>query len=471
VFRAILSLQERGSAIDGVTVKDEVKRRGELAKVLSASPDFHGEDAYVAGLLDERSWSRNAADYSRIVLSLRRRREMIARSTALNEALWNGHTDTEVASLLDRVNEVQATADAEDVRLEPLRFTDHRVDEPPPVAFGDAKGDAAFAHGDLILDAGDSGAGKTLALLDLAIAWCTDAAWLGFSSVQAPGGVLVVTSDGDGADPIRARVVRLGAGRGMTAAELDALPLHVVPADGFDLDAPAAFAALKDLLSDLDPGLLILETLASMMGTARDPFNPGSVADFISRRLRPLQLRPDGSRRTVRMSHHLRKRTSTPGSNSLRDRVAGSYRMVGGVDSVIGWEPAGERAFNVKLVKPSRWGLRFRAFHCVIDGDPPGPLTLKATGPLEQTSSEQAADDSRFLDALAALDGPEGWVRLADIKRKAGIDSGDKRASKRAERAGRRLAAAGTVEAHPNRGACYRLPRKGEELPLEDDPE
>lgn len=475
IFRAMRRLREAGSAIDLLTVTAALEATGELDRVGAVEGAGPGGAAYVSSLTDGVPRSSNVEHYARIVLSKARRRALIGPAQALLSAAYNGEPDDEVESARARLIEVPPlSASAGGYSLEPLRFSDHRPDLPPPIAFGDAAGDVSLVVGDLAVFAGDSGAGKSLAILDLAIAWCTAAPWLGFPCAVQAGRALIGTSDGDGADPVRARVVRLGQGRGLDTAALDDLPLRVVTADGFSLDVPACFAALKKELDTSDPDFVGLETLSSLMGPERDPFNQRDVADFVGRRLRPLQLRPDGTRRMLVASTHLRKRTAAPGANSLRDRVAGSFYVVAGADSVLGFEPAGEAGFTLRLVKVSRWGLRFRPFHVRIEGDPPGPLALHTTGPLEQTATEQGDDENRVLQTLSALQSlsPDGWIALANIKRRLGVNPKDKKAagaSKRIERAAIRLAAAGTIEAHKTRKGTYRLPPKGGSLEFEDE--
>lgn len=474
VWRAMLSLHESASAIDLLTLTAALDAMGELDSVGAlegAGP--HGA-AYLAILVDGVPKSTNVRFYAQIVASKARRRALIGPTEALLAAALNGEPDEEVESALARLIEMAPLSDAGGgYALEPLRFSDYDEDEPLPIAFGSEGGEAPIALGDLIVFAGDSGAGKSLSLLDLSIAWCTGAAWLGFPSKTAGGRVLIVTSDGDGAAAVRARVVRLGQGRGLSVADLDALPLRVVVSDTFNLDTSASFASLQKLIAEFDPDLLGLETLSTLMGPERDVNKAADVTGFISRRLRPLQPRPGGTRRTEIIGAHLRKKAAVPGANALRDRVAGSFRVVAGADSVIGFEPAGDRAFNVKLVKLSRWGLRFRPFHVSIEGDPPHPLSLKTTGPIDETPSERMADERRFLDALSALAGlgPNGWAKLAEVKRRAGVDPKDGNAVKRFERTAKRLVENGSIEAHEKRRACYRLTAKGSGLPLEDESE
>jgi hypothetical protein len=384
----------------------------------------------------------------------------------------NGCPDSELVEAAGLALREFESAAVKPRTLVPLRFTDYTPDVPPPIAFGASVGDAPIAAGDLAMFAGESGAGKSLSTLDLAIAWTTRGDWLGFPCAVESGRAVVITSDGDGADPVRTRVCRLGAGRGLDPAALDSLPLKVIPADGFTLDNPAAFAALLELLAEFNPDLVALETLSSLAGSNRDTNSQADVTDFIVRRLRPLQLRPDGSRRTLGIGHHLRKRASAPGANRLRDRVAGSFYTVAGVDACIGFEPSGERGFTVRVVKPSRWGIRFRPFHVRIDGDPPGPLKLINTGPLEQTAGEQADDENAVLEALSTLSGfgPDGWSKVADLKRRIGVPDGDKGRAKRIERAVKRLSESGKVEAHERRRGLVRLAQTPNSNPRDVEP-
>ena len=166
--------------------------------------------------------------------------------------------------------------------------------------------------------------------------------------------------------------------------------------------------------------------------------------------------RPDGTRRTVILTHHLRKKTGTPGANSLRDRVAGSFRFIGAMDQVSVFVPAGSQAFTVRMVKPSRWGIHFRPFLVCIEGHPPGPLTLISSGAIDELPTERTAEEERFIAALSGMTGPDGWVKLRGLKKAAGVDPKDRGSVKRFERAGRRLAKTEAVEVR-EKPVSYRI--------------
>jgi hypothetical protein len=90
-WRAILSLAERGVALDLVTVRDELERTGNFGKC--------GGVAYLAGLVDGTPRSANVAHYAQTVRRDARKRALAKRHEELSGAYRNGKTDDELAEL------------------------------------------------------------------------------------------------------------------------------------------------------------------------------------------------------------------------------------------------------------------------------------------------------------------------------------------------------------------------------------
>src|SRR5262245_40188893 len=223
---------------------------------------------------------------------------------------------------------------------------------------------------------------------------------------------LAILADGDGADVIRARTVRLARGRGITPEALDGAQLFIAAPDSLCLDVPRHLAALRALVERLDPDLIVLDSLNALAGPKVDLTKDAQAAvSWIRTHVRVLQPRPDGRRRTILLLHHLRKVSSDKGGNAIRDRIGGSYGILAAVDCAIALESGGPESFTVKIVKPSRSGARFPAFLARIEGAQDEPLRLVSLGALKQTDTEKLADDRALTDALAVLSGPDGWVK------------------------------------------------------------
>src|SRR5262249_44734086 len=151
------------------------------------------------------------------------------------------------------------------------------------------------------------------------------------------------------------------------------------------LEDPRHFSTLKALVEDFDPDLLALDSWISIAGPRLDDSKAAEVQAFIASRLRPLQVRPCGTRRDLLLAVHLRQKQAGPGSNSLQDRVAGSYYVLGGADACIGIEASGPEGFVCRPVKRSRTGSTFRPFAARIEGQGTEPLRLVKLGHLEAT--------------------------------------------------------------------------------------
>jgi hypothetical protein len=327
-----------------------------------------------------------------------------------------------------------------------VRVSDYDATAEVPVLCGDPRGDVLLAHGDLTLAGGEVGAGKTISIEDLGLALAFGQPFVGFPC-PIPRRVMLVLADGDGEPPVMRRIARLAAGRGIQLAELDACDRFrlFVPA-GFNLDHPRDFAELERELADFDPDVVALDSLSSLMGPERNAWHQGPVADFIATRLRPLQNRADGSRRSVVAGAHLTKPRPEPGGGRTKDRLAGSFYVLGGADAAIGLEQAGEEAFKVRALKRSRWGCTFRPFLAVVEGDDKhSPLQLVNRGHLGESKGERSAIEEDVLDAARCMDGPDGCIRIIDIKARLDAPRNSSRA-KAIDRAIARLVGRGDLE-------------------------
>ncbi len=274
-------------------------------------------------------------------------------------------------------------------KLVAIRIADYDPAAKAPVLFGDPAGDVLMADGDLILAAGEVGAGKSITAADAALAAAFGQPLLGFPCPKQRK-VILVLADGDGEMPSRRRIFRLGAGRELTPEQIDTCGRFVlfVPS-AFSLDDPADFRELKRELADFDPDFVGIESIASLMGPKRDPYNQADAADFMGRRLRPLQVRPDDTRRTMLVGAHLIKMRSGKAGKRLKDRVATSFYTLGSVDAAIGLDAVEDERFVVRMVKRTRWGCAFAPFLVIVRGQKDEPLSLFNAGIVGDDAKER----------------------------------------------------------------------------------
>src|SRR5262249_30891871 len=157
-------------------------------------------------------------------------------------------------------------------------------------------------------------------------------------------------------------------GSGGRVEDIDSPSFRLAAPDSFCLEQPENREALQKELDREDPDVLALDSLTAIADPQRESGSAAAVGEFIRELIRPLQKRPDGSRRTLLLSHHLRKPPAGPGANSIKARIAGSFYTLGSVDSCLGLEGFGPEGLKVKLVKRTRWGSRFEPFLAAIEG-------------------------------------------------------------------------------------------------------
>lgn len=428
---------------------DVVSLAAELGESL---PDVGGR-AYLESLVDAVPTSSHLPYYIRIVRETARDRRTMEALHVHFEAIRsrNGggrETIDQAAGALREVLDQPIGA----VPLEPLKWAGWTA-SPPPAAYQDGD-EVLLCRGDLVMAAAEVGAGKSVACLDLVLAWSLGLEWLGMQHVGEGGPACYLSSDGDSEEVIRTRVARLAAGRDLKLDGIDAAPLSIVARTGLSLDDPEGWSAVRAWLDRTDPEILVLDSLRSL-SRGRKLSDDSEVADFFSTRLRPLQERPRGSRRTLVIVHHLRKLQTGSGAkeaNDSKQRVSQSERILGDCDHGLALESAMERTFVVRCIKPSRHGTNFRQRLVRIVGDPPGPLTLETT-PMEQRSETRSADENRVLEALSIVDRDGTGASQADLRAAMGIPHADQTARRRVERALNRLVAGGRIV---KEGTLYR---------------
>jgi len=167
LFRSMRSLTERGDAIDPVTLREELVRRGEL--------DRSGGLEYIGSLIDVVPTAANIEYHAKIVLDRAVLRRLVESATAIIQDVYENRTDS--SEVLDnaehRIFQVVQFRRAEDFsRLKELIWpTMERIEQLQggagnvtgvPSGFLDLdRLTAGFQRGDLVIIAGRPSMGKT----------------------------------------------------------------------------------------------------------------------------------------------------------------------------------------------------------------------------------------------------------------------------------------------------------------------
>jgi|GEM_PF-4821121 len=407
--------------------------------------------------VSDANFRGDVASYLQRLRLFAAKRGILRGAERVYRAAGNGATPEELKALIQGLNAELPVASASPLTW--INSEGYDPDEKVQPEFGTESGEIVMPQGDLVLVAAEVGAGKTLFLLDACIATMQGLPFLGFPRAGA-GKAMMIQAEGDGMKPTRRRAVRIITGRGGQVEQLDSPRFRLAAPDCFCLERPENREALQQNLDRDDPDVLALDSLTAIADPQRESGSAAAVGEFIREFIRPLQKRPDGSRRTLLLSHHLRKPSAGPGANSLKARIAGSFYTLGSVDSCLGLEGSGPEGFRVRLVKRTRWGSRFEPFLVAIEGEANAPLSLSNRGSLKPSSAQLGADEDEVLEGFSALpdtSDPEGWIRLADVKRHAGIGREDAKRGKRYDRAADRLHEAGRLDKHPDRRRTYKV--------------
>jgi RecA-family ATPase len=155
----------------------------------------------------------------------------------------------------------------------------------------------------------EGGAGKTMAMLQLAVAIATGDDWLGAFRVDAPGRVFLLLAEEDGAEARRRIYAGTRTGRTPQADKIVLLPLKGVPCAFLERDAregsrPTEFLQqLRDHLAATGPwDLIVLEPLSRLGGP--DVETDNAVATMFVQAVESIVAATDA---TVLVAHHTGK--------------------------------------------------------------------------------------------------------------------------------------------------------------------
>ena len=399
IFLALVRLSEAGTALDLVTLKDELQRQNTL--------EACGGPAYIAGLLSSVPRSRNVAHYARIVLEKARKRDVIRLSQGITEAALNGTTPAELEELIEELANQRSTVQSITPRF--LDLSKVATTDPPPVP-SVLKG--WFAKSDCVVIGGYGGSGKSLLAQDLALALASGKSFLGLPVLGGPYRVLYL--DEENPDPlVWYRMKRLAAGRGL---EIEDLPLRYSLKQGLNLDDPAGRAAIWQIAEEFKPDFTIFDTLTRFHH--RDENSNSEMSEFFGETFAAYRRDFDSQ---LTYLHHLSKPSATNKRNVLHD-LRGASEVVNYPDVVIGYGRDGDTR-TMHLCK-SRWVQEGAQLIVQLNTDDQGhPLSLTA-GEIEDVGLE-------FVQRKLAVAADAGVLR-SDLKaglaieRSLGLDTADK---------------------------------------------
>ena len=178
VFEAIQALKAKGRPVDGLTVAEYLKKRGNLDKA--------GGPMVTDRLIDACHTSAHADYYASLVAEAGQKRRIKAAMKTLSQEAENDKAPAELlAKMLDTMTAEEsrtATSTRFPSILNAATFTSNPHPEPPQIVHG------VMHQGSKAVYGGPSKAFKSWVLLDLCLAVSTGGDWLGFHTT--PGLVL-----------------------------------------------------------------------------------------------------------------------------------------------------------------------------------------------------------------------------------------------------------------------------------------
>jgi hypothetical protein len=345
IYSAIVELAADERAVDTVTVGGQLRDRQLLASI--------GGAAYLAQIVDATPSVRNVGAHAERVAHLARRRRLIDRAHRLAAEGYDapeGWDAGAVRDLVDLVAEPVAPPEpppdlirqlwrpvglaALKTRPEPRRWLlRHPTKDWQPC--DPNYGDGMLPLGKAGLLAAEGGAGKTSALIQLAICVVTGRPWLGHFVIgaEARGRRVVLALAEEDAEEVDRRMYETCAALGLSDHELDLVarlvivlplagePVSLMEAEPYgSIRETAALASLRALLSDeAHPlALVVLDPLARWAGV--DAESDSRLATRLIQAVESLTRCPGGP--AVLVAHHSSKLARRAGDVDARGVTA-----------------------------------------------------------------------------------------------------------------------------------------------------
>jgi len=390
IFQAISEIHAGGRPIDLITAKDQLRESGELDRV--------GGHAYLAELADAVGTAANIGHYAGIIAKKARLRRVLGLCQRTIEQVQDLKADPfELAHGLagDLGEMVEDSSGTGFLTASSLLNTAFEA-ETPVLGRG-----ILPATGGLIIGA-DSGVGKSMLRLDLAIHLALGLDWLGLPVPKARK-VLIVQIE----NTMRTEKVRLE--RMLKGLGLNGPPVGLSwgPPDRFDLSLKKDRARLEDLVKRSGADVTIFDPLSSFhSGNENDSVQMRQVLDTFT------EIGRKCNAATVIVHHHRKPNAEDNGSGAF---------MLRGASGIKDWT---DTLMTLTPKPHERRVLRLIDFHKVRNGPQPAPLLIERDENFVHhlTEPNVLCPPSRVKEILEDLGGEvEGQAGLMEaIQKEAG---------------------------------------------------
>lgn len=328
---ALIQLADEGIEPDIVSLRH--KLNGDL--------DAVGGPQYLVDLMTGVPKGRHAPHYVRQLRDLRARESSVTALRGALEAYQQGDPPERVRELLEAAE--AGLYDGAVRALDPLDLAEvfDATEETIPWVL-----EGWLAAGESVLIGGQAGIGKSVLILDLALALASgETEFLGMQ-VDQPQRVLYLDEE-NGTPLVRHRLRRMLRGREHGNVSAGKLPvsLHVKP--GINLDDPAGLYAFRRLVEESEPDWIFLDSLVRFHN--REENDNAAMASFFRNRIEPLR-REHGFGLVI--LHHVAKPSTFLHRDRLHD-MRGASDLVNQADCV--WSYTRDGAERKLAVCKSRW--------------------------------------------------------------------------------------------------------------------
>jgi hypothetical protein len=314
IFAAMSRLASRGSAIDILTVTEELRHAGRLEAI--------GGTASLALLTEQAAILVNLCDYEKLVVDEATRRDYLALGERLRAGATNGTGVAELAAMVDAV-----------LTEHRRNGTRRRPDDPPSElnallahrfpARADVIARGVLPREGVLVNGGKPKTGKSLMLDNLCLQRARGQAWLGCFPTD-PGVTLVISPE-VGA-PAAADRFRM-----MLKNDPEPVPegrLFIKTRRGVLLDTPEGLAQIMAWLEETGADLVRLDPLSRFMaGDENSNRDMGAVIRAVDTLIERYKI-------AVIIAHHPAKATKDQ-PRTGGDRLRGAGSLFGMADSVI----------------------------------------------------------------------------------------------------------------------------------------
>ncbi|MFZ5447889.1 MAG: DnaB-like helicase N-terminal domain-containing protein [Thermodesulfobacteriota bacterium] len=255
IFRAIQELHEKGEPVDLVTVTQSLKNKGQLEKT--------GGAVFLAGLSEQVGFATNVLYYADVVKSCSQKRQLKLKLQTLLTQIEK--PDTSIDSLFDLADsqlQELITGSNNGNRANYCAISANDLLSQELYAPPDIIGAGIMPQGSGVFLTGDSGIGKSLLTLELAVKLSEGVDLWGLP-VKRPIKVLIVQAENPD-HSMQFRLKRIISGLSLAQAPR----LFLTPSDlRLNLSQPKNRNTLKDLISRTEAELVILDPLISYHAT------------------------------------------------------------------------------------------------------------------------------------------------------------------------------------------------------------